>query len=241
MGKYFESMIEDLLKESDSSSPQGKSELVERGLPIIFSNPDWFEQDRGLQKLTDATGIPRDQLRMIAKSWIGKHLETNRRLRELFNEIRKTSSVESVFSAASEDPLEKRAINLLLQHEELWEYRFDLKIDFFKDAEHREILSYIHEESTLIGVRQRVPIQRWMHLSPWQSPPSDKKMRDEEWAACLRRLQERYVRELKSLEKAPFQKGGDYSGSAEYIRDVESQALETNRRLRELFNDNRNL
>ncbi len=80
-----------------------------------------------------------------------------------------------------------------------------------------------------------------MHLSPWQSPPSDKKMRDEEWAACLRRLQERYVRELKSLEKAPFQKGGDYSGSAEYIRDVESQALETNRRLRELFNDNRNL
>ena len=84
MGKYFESMIEDLLKESDSSSPQGKSELVERVLPIIFSNPDWFEQDRGLQKLTDATGIPRDQLRMIAKSWIGKHLETNRRLRELF-------------------------------------------------------------------------------------------------------------------------------------------------------------
>ena len=80
--------------------------------------------------------------------------------------------------------------------------------------------------------------ERWTHLSQLQSPPSDKKMRDEEWEACLGRLEERYLRELKSLEGAAFDNGGDDSGSAEYIGNVEQQALETNNRLRELFAGN---
>ena len=81
---WIDYLFEDLSKKSDLTSSQGQADFIDIVLPIIFSTPDWFEQDRCLQKLTDATGIPRDQLRMIAKSWMGKHLETNRRLRELF-------------------------------------------------------------------------------------------------------------------------------------------------------------
>ena len=231
-------LIEAEAKKLDLSSSQGKSELVERVLPLVFSIPDWNEQDRYLQKLADTTAISRDQLRMIAGSWSRKQQYVSR---NASSKARAEDKVESVFAVASEDPLEKRAITLLLQHEDLWDNRFDLKIDFFMHAANRAILSAIHAESTMIGAQAELDQQfkeRWTHLSQLQSPPSDKKMRDEEWAACLRRLEERYLRELKSLEGAAFENGGDDSGSAEYIGNVEQQALETNNRLRELFAGN---
>jgi len=133
MEKYFDFMFEELLKQSNLTSAEEKADLIDYLLPVIFSNPNWFEQDRRLQKLADATGISKDQLRMIAGSW------SRKQMRRVYPEV------ESVFAIASEDPLEKRA----------------------------------------------------------------------------------------ALEN-----GGDDSGSAEYIGNVMQQALETNRRLRELFNAN---
>ena len=231
-------LIEAEAKKLDLSSSQGKSELVERVLPLVFSIPDWNEQDRYLQKLADTTAISRDQLRMIAGSWSRKQQYVSR---NASSKARAEDKVESVFAVASEDPLEKRAITLLLQHEDLWDNRFDLKIDFFMHAANRAILSAIHAESTMIGAQAELDQQfkeRGTQLSQLHSPPSDKKLRDEEWAACVRRLEERYLRELKSLEGAAFENGGGDSGSAEYIGNVEQQALETNNRLRELFAGN---
>jgi len=99
MEKYFDFMFEELLKQSNLTSAEEKADLIDYLLPVIFSNPNWFEQDRRLQKLADATGISKDQLRRAALENVGddsgsaeyignvvqQALETNRRLRELFN------------------------------------------------------------------------------------------------------------------------------------------------------------
>lgn len=234
-------LIEGEAKKVDLSSSQGKSELVEHVLPLIFSIPDWNEQDRYLQKLGDTTGIPRDQLRMLAAnlSRKQKYLPERAATKRM---VGNTKRVESVFEAASEDPLEKRAIALILQHEDFWEYRHGLKVDFLSHAANRAILSALHAASTMIDAYGELDQQlkeRWTLLSEVQLPPSDKKLRDEDWAACLRRLEERYLRELKSLEGAALEHGSNEDfDSSEYIENVNRQALETNERLRELFAGN---
>ena len=229
---FIDYLFDDLLKKSDLTSSEGKADLIDSLLPIVFSNPNWFEQDRYLQKLADATGITKDQLRMIAGSC------SRRQMRRVYPEV------ESVFAIASEDPLETRAITLLLQNVDIWDYRFDLKIDFLKHEANRAILSAIHAESTLIGAKAKLDEQfkeRWMHLSQLELPPADEKLRYAEWEACVGRLKKRYLRNLKSLERAALDNGGDDSESAVYIENVQRQAIETNKRLRELFNDERNL
>ena len=59
--------------------------------------------------------------------------------------------------------------------------------------------------------------------------------------ACLRRLEERYLRGLKSLEGAALeQEESETPESSAYIENVSKQALATNERLRELFVSNSN-
>ena len=68
-------------------------------------------------------------------------------------------------------------------------------------------------------------------------PPADRKQRTEEWTGCLRRLEERRLRNLKAQEAAAFSSDavGDASADPEYVQAVQRQALEVNERLRDLF------
>jgi len=236
-------LIETQAKKLDLSSAQGKSELVEQTLPLIFSVQDWNEQDRYLQKLSNETGIARGQLQMIAGNLSRKQhsYSSQNRYKAKSKEAPK---VDSVFTAATQDPLEQRALILILQNEDLWGNRVELKVEYLGDAANRAILSALHTGSTIEEAHGQLDEQfkeRWEQLLLKELPPSDKKLRDEDWMACLRRLEERYLRGLKSLEGAALeQEGSETPESSAYIENVSKQALATNERLRELFVSNSN-
>ena len=79
---WIDYLIEDFCKKSDLTSSQGQADFIDIVLPIIFSKPDWFEQDRYLQKLADATEVSIDMLRDIAVSRLG-HYTTDAKVRAL--------------------------------------------------------------------------------------------------------------------------------------------------------------
>jgi hypothetical protein len=68
-------------------------------------------------------------------------------------------------------------------------------------------------------------------------PPADRKQRVADWQACLRRMEERHLKDLKAQEEMALAVVADDACPTDsgYRDAVDQQALETNERLRGVF------
>ena len=222
----------------DIGSAQGKSALVERLLPVVFAVPNWAEQERYFSRLAEMVGVPVTTLEAAVGRMQGPLRGRQRqRPRQAENGNRE---VESVFSVAEHDPLEERVLALLSQDEELLERVAEVEPDTFVRPENRAVLFALREAGTMEGALAQLDGQladRLVRHSLEALPPADRKQRNEEWTGCLRRLEERRLRDLKAQEAAAFSSDavGDLPADPDYVQAVQRQALEINERLRDIF------
>ena len=231
-----EFLIEAEAARLDLTTAQGKSAAVEQLLPIIFAIPNWADMERYFQRLADVIGVPVGSLEAAVGRMRGEFAARRQAARPRSRE----EQVESVFKVAETDPLEERVLALLAQYPEQWEQALAVEGQHFVRPENRALLSAIQSTVTVEDALAQLdgPLaDRLVRLSQEALPPADKKQRAAEWQACLRRLEERHLRELKAQEGAAFAEDAakDAPIDPEYLEAVSRQALETNQRLRDLF------
>ncbi len=222
----------------DIGSAQGKSALVERLLPVVFAVPNWADQERYFTRLADVVGVPVATLEAAVGRMQGP-LRSQQRARRSSPTAR-DRELESVFAVAEHDPLEERVLELLSQDEELLTRVEDVEPDTFVRPENRAILFALRDAGTMEGALAQLDGQladRLVRHSLEALPPADRKQRNEEWDGCLRRLEERRLRNLKAQEAAAFSSDavGDVPADPDYVQAVQRQALEINERLRDIF------
>ena len=223
----------------DIGSAQGKSALVERLLPVVFALPDWAQQERYFSRLAQVVGVPVSTLEAAVGRMQSPLRSQRQRPRQAAPE-NGNRELESVFAVAEHDPLEERVLALLAQDPELLTLVEEVDPDTFVRPENRAVLFALRESGTMEGAIARLDGQladRLVRHSLEALPPADRKQRTEEWTGCLRRLEERRLRNLKAQEAAAFSSDavGDAPVDPEYVQAVHRQALEINERLRDLF------
>lgn len=223
----------------DIGSAQGKSALVERLLPVVFALPDWAQQERYFSRLAELVGVPVATLETAVGRRQGPVRNQRQRPRQTASE-NGNRELESVLAVAEHDPLEERVLALLAQDPELLMQVWEVDPDTFVRPENRAVLFALRESSTMEGAIAQLDGQladRLVRHSLEALPPADRKQRTEEWTGCLRRLEERRLRNLKAQEAAAFSSDavGDAPVDPEYVQAVHRQALEINERLRDLF------
>ena len=220
----------------DIGTPEGKAEAVELLMPVIFAIPNWVEQDRYFQKLASLLQVPVATLEASVgrKGAIAKPRPQQPRRQP------EREKAENVFRVADHDTLDEHALTLIVQYPEILERVAELEPDHVKRPDNRALLSAIQETGTIEGAHPLLElseIERLDGLAAKSLPTADRKQRAADWAGCLRRMHERYLRELKAQEEIALAGQADDASPADsgYLEAVGRQALDTNERLRDLF------
>ena len=184
----------------DLSTTEGKALAVERLMPMIYGIRNWADQDRYFKRLADLLSVPvatleasvgRTRRLPAARRSAGPAPRSNR------------STVESVLRQAGVDPLDEYALALLTHYPDLFERAAELSVDYLNRPENRAVLSAIQVAGKLEGVYPLLDASVTEHLlriTERVLPVADRRQRQADWEACLRRLEERYLRELKAQE-----------------------------------------
>lgn len=220
----------------DISTPEGKAEAVETLMPVIFSISNWVDQERYFVKLAQLLGVPVATLEASA----GRSVAIAPKVRQAPRREPDRTRAESVFRSADHDVLDEHALVLIIQYEEILERAGELSPELIRRPENRALLSALRAAGTIQGTYAWLDDAAVVILDQLKTrrlPPADRKQRAADWQACLRRMEERYLRELKAQEEMALAVDADDASPADsgYRDAVDQQALETNERLRDLF------
>ena len=221
----------------DVSTAEGKAEAVELLMPVIYAIPNWVEQEHYFGKLAALLAVPVATL----EASVG-------RLRALAPQRPRTppagaerARAEAVFRGADHDALDEHALTLLVHYPvELFERARELPLEHLARPENHALLSALQQAGTIEDAYAQLdgPMVEYLDgIAALNLPPADRKQRAADWQACLRRLEERHLRELKAQEEAALagESGGGDAHEPGYLEAVSRQALVTNERLRDLF------
>ena len=215
----------------DVSTPAGKAAAAEALRPILYG-VEWTEQDRYLQRLARLLDVESS----VLSARIGRSSAPPRRAQSVpAAATDEQAEAEAVFHRLDGDPLDEQTLALLLQHPDIMERSAQVEVDRLRRPESRALLSALHEGGIIDDIRQRLDDDLAQHLDRLMEhplPPMDFKQRTADFEACLRRLEERHLRELKAQERAML---ADDPASPEVAEALHRQVIETNERLRALF------
>lgn len=218
-------------EQMDVSTPAGKAAAAEALRPILFG-VEWTEQDRYLQRLARLLDVEP----AVLSARIGRSSPRPRRTQSMPAAAKdEQADAAAVFRRLGGDPLDEQTLALLLQHPEIMERSTQVGVDRLRRPESRALLSALHEGGIIGDIRQRLDDDLAQHLDRLMEhplPPMDFKQRTADFEACLRRLEERHLRELKAQERAML---ADDPASPEAAEALHRQVVETNERLRALF------
>ncbi|MFN3973883.1 MAG: DNA primase [Dehalococcoidia bacterium] len=212
----LEFILRYLSQRVDVSTPYGKQTLAERLLPLIFSLPNPFEQDRALERLAHLLGVRRE---VLLAAGAGRRPGPSRPTR-----------VEGrIIVQATDEPLETYLLALLLRYPDLRPAATSLGPDHFHRTENRELFTALLQNAIIEDVQSVLPDPLRSYAQDIQGrdfPPTDRKERQQAVEEVVRRLEERRLREIKQ-------------GEAEGFLRVASpqESLAVNRRLHQVFQD----
>ena len=219
----------------DVTTAEGKAEAVELLMPVIFAIPNWAEQQHYFEKFAGMLEVTVATLEVS----VGR-VRALPRPRQRPARPAERSSAEAVFRSAGRDVLDEHALTLLVHYSELLERVDELPPMHLARAENQELLSVLTRAGTIEGARELLDgpaTERLNGLVDRALPQAERKQRSADWQACLHRMEERYLRQLKAQEESALAEEADEPSPAEpgYRESVSKQALETNERLRDLF------
>ena len=108
-----------------------------------------------------------------------------------------------------------------------------LRLEYFRQVENREVFTNWMECSTLDSLKDALDEELTEHLERLLAkalPPSDRKQRETDLKYCVRRLEERYLRDLNVEEEMRLSQATD-----EEREEQEQKIIQVNERLNEIF------
>ena len=211
----------------DLGSSQGKAQATEVLFPIIAGMSNPYDQERYFDRLAQVLGV---RVATLEASVGRPRAPVRARSRREANQEVSLSP----FVRDQGDPLEEYALTLMLNRPELREYATGLTPECFYRSESREVFALllryakIEEVETSLSDALRGHLE---HLTNRSLPPMDHREGEIAIRDCLRRLEERYLKELKYQEEGFLSQEG---GGAESDK-MEEEILRRNEQLRKLF------
>ena len=219
----------------DTGNAQGKTRLVELMFPLIAAVSDPVQQDQYFQALADRLGVTQETWRAS----VGRPAAV-RKAQPSAN--RNVQATPSAFAKLDNDPIEDYCLALLLRHAELAETGEDLRPEYFRRHENREIFIQWQRTSpddgidvrigALHGLMQGVMNEEFAgHLEAIlekQMPPLDLANRRQAFSDTVRRLEERHLKDMKTEEGLRFSED-----PPDLVDDSHEDVLQINQRIRE--------
>lgn len=219
---------------ADLSTAEGKTWLAESLFPLIAAIPEPTRQDHYFQLLAAHLGVTEETL----KASMGRPAAAPRQNRPTAPAVR--VATPSAFAKLDHDPIEEYCLALLLRHPELRVAAGDLRLEYFRRMENREIFSHwlkvaqdAEGTEVLDSLRQNLDVELSGHLESLvhRALPS---LERNHWTVALqdtvRRLEERHLRELKAEEELKFSEVPP--DSLEESDEPYKEALSLNERIR---------
>ena len=224
-------LFETLPPRYDLATSEGKLALAERLGGVILSAEDPAGQDRHLERLEGVLGVTRGTL--------DEALQLRRRalLRGAGRDRRGGGDVQGYaapFARSSHDPLEEYTLALLLQNPSLWSGAEAAAEDYFQRSENREVYRVWTGCGTIDELRVSIDPDVLEHLEALLSralPPMDLRELPQALSHCLRRLEERRLRELTAQEGVLLAQVQGQPEEAEVLQGLRGRT----ERLREIF------
>ena len=171
-------------------------------------------------------------------------------------------ATETLFARLDHDPLEEHCIALLLQDPQVGQGRYltfesttgegtaeedsgvashgevtvNLRLEHFRRVENREVFTNWMKCSTLEILRESLDEELRTHLDYLVGktlPPADRKTREADLKYCLRRLEERYLRDLNREEETRLAQ----AEAPEEREEQEKKLLQLGERLKVIFRE----
>ncbi|MBN1191368.1 MAG: DNA primase [Dehalococcoidales bacterium] len=175
----------------DMKSTRGKTEAVNRLLPLVAGVKAGMRQEHYLTKLALAIAIDVQKL----EAMLGR-VRPDRKARET-----KSQAVQKATRSLSSNPLEEYALAILIQRPEIKTGSVDLLAEYFENSENRIIFEKWQKTDDPAGIKESLdPLIREHvdNLSCRNLPGDDIESR---YTDCVLRLRERFLRGLKRRQE----------------------------------------
>jgi DNA primase len=222
----MEYLFTSLASRFDLSSPQGKSQVAQLLFPMVAALSNPFEQDRYFQRLAAVLEVSEQTL----AASMGRPRPNKSR------PTRTREPVATPFERLEHDPLEELCLSLLFHHPELASSASKLRVEHFKRVENRELFTYWIQDASITTIGESVDPELKTHLERLLSrevPSNTDAERQAIIEDCLRRLEQRRLRDLKVEEEFRLAEV-----SKEEFFESEQQVLELTERIKRLFHTN---
>ena len=220
----------------DTSTGQGKAQVVETLFPLIASVENLFDQERYFRTLAQVLDVSEESL----KASIGRLRDGTARgrgadrRRGADREVPQPPDASTAPSAGGEVPLEEFTLTLLLRRPELRELAVDFSPQCFHTAENREIFTRWQSSTGMDDFCESLDASLKGHVDRLDErdlvPADTRESRLAVWQ-CLQRLERRHLQELQEGLLASEEAG------VPPPREVENAIAEVNARLKELFSE----
>jgi len=275
----FEYLLPALCQQVDATTPQGKARVVELLFPFIAAVPEPIQQDHYFQLLASCLGINEATLQASVGRFAPRRppsrAATVRRPNASYpsagapGDAAGAAGVASALVSVGREPVEEYCLTLLVQYPELRRQAGDLRPEYFRRVEHREVLTHLlraaesptgqaNSDSTgnspgssnngpTAGLVEGTPagdtlvetlkhkldqeMAELMDALAGRTLPPLEHLKEAALQDTIRRLEDRYLRDLKMEEQLKFAEETELN-PAGFTEDLYQEALELNQRIK---------
>ncbi len=213
----------------DLTTARGKSQIVDRLLPLIIQIKDVVRQAHYMQKLARLAEISLSKLEMIIESNRSKYPAPQ------FRPTNRTYDTANTHKSLFANPREEYCLALLLQHPELKSVSDSIMPEYFENTENREIFNNYRSASDISVIKDKLDITIWEHLDSLITRKLISDKVEERLSDCISRLQEEYLRRLERKRAVVFASEEASDGSPAVLKRLIKQDIDVSSQLRDIF------
>jgi DNA primase len=210
--------------ELDLSKAGGKSQAVDKLLPLVAEINNPIRQAHYLQKLA--------QLLKVSERSIEAALA---RIKPKPGRARPPKPEVATRQPLLSSPKEEYCLELLLQHPELRDSAQGLPAEYFENSENREIFIAWQESDKIELVREKLEPEIHEHFESLLTRKLLSDKIEQKYAECALDLREKFLRSLISKIEAVLAQEAESGGGAAELAKLKEQGIEANTRLAEVL------
>ncbi len=211
--------------ELDLTTARGKSQAVDKLLPIVAEIRDATRQDHYLNKLAELTGTSYRKLETALST-----AKSERRTREP-----KEEAFAHALRPIHSSPVEEYCLALLLQHPELKASNQHPLPEYFENSENREIFIACQQAGDVSSLKDKLDTALWEYVDYLITKSLPPNQIEEKYSNCTLRLRERLLRDLERKKEAMLALEAETGGTAAEMAKLEEQGIDSSIQLGEVL------
>ncbi len=211
--------------ELDLTTASGKSQAVDKLLPIVAEINNPIRQAHYLQKLAQLLKVSERSI----EAALARIKPRQGRARPL------KQGAPAISRPLLSSPVEEYCLALLLQHPELKNSTQELLPEYFENSENREIFIAWQQSDKIELVKEKLEPEIHEHLDSLLTRQLLNDKIEQKCAECALDLREKYYRSLIRKTEAVLAQEAESGGTAAELAKLKEQGIEANTRLAEVL------